>query len=168
MSQPPAGFSFQQAARNAMLREGFKPDFPAPVLAQVKSLPDSPPPRRAAICATCSGRALTTPTRATWIRWNGPNGSPMATSACCVGIADVDSVVRTGSPADLHARDNATSVYTGGPVYSMLPERLSTDLTSLRPDQDRAALIMEYVVDSDGDVTLRRTFARRSCATTRS
>ena len=42
-------------------------------------------------------------------------------------------VVKPGSPTDLHARDNATSVYTGGPVFSMLPERLSTDLTSLRP-----------------------------------
>ena len=69
-----------------------------------------------------------------------------------VGIADVDSLVQTGTPADLHARDNATSVYTGGPVFSMLPERLSTDLTSLRQDEDRAALIMEYVVDGNGEV----------------
>ena len=69
-----------------------------------------------------------------------------------VGIADVDSVVQTGSPADLFARDNATSVYTGGPVFSMLPERLSTHLTSLLPDEDRAALIMEFVLDGNGEV----------------
>ena len=43
MNQSPAGFSFQQAARSAMLREGFKPDFPPDVLAQVNSLPDRAP-----------------------------------------------------------------------------------------------------------------------------
>ena len=70
-----------------------------------------------------------------------------------VGIADVDWVVKTGSPADLHARENATSVYTGGPVFSMLPERLSTDLTSLCQDQDRGALVMEFELDAAGDAS---------------
>ena len=80
-------------------------------------------------------------------------GLPNGDIRVLVGIADVDAVVKTGSPTDLHARANATSVYTGGPVFSMLPERLSTDLTSLRQDEDRAALVMEYVVDATGQVT---------------
>jgi exoribonuclease-2 len=70
-----------------------------------------------------------------------------------VGIADVDLTVKSGCAADLHARDNATSVYTGGPVYTMLPERLSTDLTSLCQDEDRAALVMEFAVDAAGDAS---------------
>jgi exoribonuclease-2 len=71
----------------------------------------------------------------------------------------VDTTVHAGSAADLHARENATSVYTGGPVYSMLPERLSTDLTSLCQDEDRAALIMEFVIDSAGDISGGDVFA---------
>lgn len=69
-----------------------------------------------------------------------------------VGIADVDAVVGSDSATDAHARANATSVYTGGPVYPMLPERLSTDLTSLCQDADRQAIIMEFVVSASGDV----------------
>jgi exoribonuclease-2 len=69
-----------------------------------------------------------------------------------VGVADVDAVVAVTSATDAHARANATSVYSGGPVFPMLPERLSTDLTSLGQDVDRRALVMEYVVAADGKV----------------
>ena len=67
-----------------------------------------------------------------------------------VGIADVDVLVPKGSPVDVHARANATSVYTGVEVFPMLPERLSTDLTSLAEGQERLAIVIEFVVGSDG------------------
>ena len=54
-----------------------------------------------------------------------------------VAIADVDSLVTKGTAVDGHARQNTTSVYTAAKLYSMLPERLSWDLTSLIADQDR-------------------------------
>jgi exoribonuclease R len=69
-------------------------------------------------------------------------------------MADVDAVVAANSATDVHARANATSVYSGGPVFPMLPERLSTDLTSLGQDADRRAIVMEYVVGNDGQVDL--------------
>src|SRR5437868_905787 len=70
-----------------------------------------------------------------------------------VGIADVDALVAKGSPADLRAQENSTSVYTGVAVFPMLPEQFSTNLTSLNQDEDRAALIIENVVEQDGEVS---------------
>lgn len=69
-----------------------------------------------------------------------------------VGIADVDSLVPRDSPVDAHARENCTSVYAGVAVYPMLPDRLSTDLTSLVEGQDRLAIGIETVVDASGNV----------------
>jgi len=69
-----------------------------------------------------------------------------------VGIADVDALVPKGSPLDEHALANCTSVYTGIDVFPMLPEKLSTDLTSLNENADRLAIAIETVVDKNGDV----------------
>lgn len=68
-----------------------------------------------------------------------------------VGIADVDALVVKGSAIDEHAHTNATSLYPGLHVYPMLPERLSTDLTSLAEHEDRLAIVIEVVVDASGD-----------------
>ena len=70
-----------------------------------------------------------------------------------VAIADVDALVANGSPADLHARENSTSVYTGVQVFPMLPEQFSTNLTSLNPNTDRVAVVIENVVGQNGDVS---------------
>jgi exoribonuclease-2 len=67
-----------------------------------------------------------------------------------VAIADVDALVKKGSPIDAHARTNTTSVYTSALVFPMLPERLCTDLTSLNPDEDRMALVNDMVFSGDG------------------
>jgi len=80
-----------------------------------------------------------------------------------VGIADVDSVVRTGSAIDAHARTNTTSVYTIAEIFAMLPERLSTNLTSLAQDQDRLCVVIEMTVDADGKLgesTIYRALVR--------
>ena len=64
-----------------------------------------------------------------------------------VAVADVDAVVKKGMEIDGHARHNTTSVYTAAEIFSMLPEKLSTDLTSLGEGEDRLAIIMEIVLD---------------------
>jgi exoribonuclease-2 len=69
-----------------------------------------------------------------------------------VGVADVSGSVDKGSPIDRHAASQTTTVYTGVKNFSMLPDELSTDLTSLNENQDRAAVVVEYVVAPDGSM----------------
>jgi exoribonuclease II len=80
-----------------------------------------------------------------------------------VAIADVDALVKKGSAIDEHARINTTSVYTSARIFPMLPERLSTDLSSLNADQDRQALVTEMLFDAEGwltDFTIYRAIVR--------
>jgi len=67
-----------------------------------------------------------------------------------VAVADVDALVKKSSPIDRHAEENTTSVYTAARIFPMLPERLSTNLTSLNQDADRLAMVVSYVVQEDG------------------
>ena len=69
-----------------------------------------------------------------------------------VAIADVDALVHKGSKIDDHAAFNTTSVYTAATLFPMLPENLSTNLTSLNPDEDRLAVVVEMTVAADGAV----------------
>ena len=75
-----------------------------------------------------------------------------------VAIADVDSLVKEGSAIGEHARHNTTSVYTAAMIFPMLPEILSTDLTSLNPNQERLAIVIEMEVDADGSLLDSRIF----------
>jgi len=69
-----------------------------------------------------------------------------------VAIADVDAVVKKRSALDDHARHNTTSVYTAAKIFPMLPEKLSTDFTSLNFASDRLAIVIEMIVAADGSL----------------
>ena len=76
-----------------------------------------------------------------------------------IAVADVAGAVDMGTPIDQHAADQTTSVYTGVRTFPMLPERLSTDLTSLNESQDRPAIVIDMVVGSDGAITSPSIYA---------
>lgn len=78
-----------------------------------------------------------------------------------VAIADVDATVAAGSSLDAHASANTTSVYTAAQVFPMLPERLSTDLTSLAAGQERTSLVVEMTVTADGAVSASDVYRAR-------
>jgi VacB/RNase II family 3'-5' exoribonuclease len=80
------------------------------------------------------------------IAW--PDGS----AQIMVAVADVDASVPKGSKLDEHAAHNSASVYSSAKIYPMLPDKLSTDFTSLGPDVDRLAVVIEMRISADGRV----------------
>jgi ribonuclease R len=67
-----------------------------------------------------------------------------------VSIADVSFFVKANSYLDKEARHRGNSVYLPNYVIPMLPEELSNNLCSLKPDQDRACLTVEIILDNNG------------------
>jgi exoribonuclease-2 len=77
---------------------------------------------------------------------------PDETVKIFVAVADVDALVKKSSAIDEHARQNTTSVYTAGKIFPMLPEKLSTDLTSLNYHEDRPVIVIEAVLSKMGEM----------------
>ena len=69
-----------------------------------------------------------------------------------VAVADVDALVKAGSAIDTHARHNTTWVHTAAEVFPMLPEQLSTNLTSLNAGEARLAVVVDRVIGAEGSV----------------
>ena len=139
-----------------MLENGFEPEFSPAVMAEVRALPEDP--KRARQPETQDLRSLL------WSSIDNRQSRDLdqvqhaerAVDGAIVvrlGIADVTSLVPPGSAADDHAATNTTSVYTGVTVFPMLPERLSTDLTSLNEGVDRLAFVVQFTIDAAGNVS---------------
>jgi exoribonuclease-2 len=146
--------SLAAAAVAAMRAEGFEPEFPSAVLDEVSRLEES------------SGRAMA-PTLADLrqLAWSSIDNRSSRdldqievaervddSIRVCIGVADVGALLPLRCAAEAHAALNTTSVYTGAVTFPMLPERLSTDLTSLNEGADRLALIVEFMVDAVGSL----------------
>ena len=137
-----------------MRERGLDPEFSSAVRAEVAALPGPPatteePTRNLVDLLWCSidnddSRDLDQLTVAA----PAANGDVHV----LIAVADVDAAVPKGSACDRHAAENTTSVYTPAAVFPMLPERLSTDLTSLNQDEDRLSIVIEVVVSTDGAV----------------
>jgi VacB/RNase II family 3'-5' exoribonuclease len=91
------------------------------------------------------------------------------TTRVMVAIADVDAFVPKGSPIDQDAARQTTTVYTGVRNYPMLPEPLSTGATSLLEAADKLAVVIEFVVGTNGHVqssTVYRAVVRNTAQLT--
>jgi len=69
-----------------------------------------------------------------------------------VAISDVASLVKINKPIDNYARQNTTSVYTDAEIFPMLPPELSTNLSSLNLNENRAAFVVEINIDAEGKI----------------
>ena len=69
-----------------------------------------------------------------------------------VAIADVARFVKQGSMIDLEAAERGTSVYFTQKVVPMLPETISNDLCSLRPNEDKFCLVCKTTIDKNGNL----------------
>ena len=148
----------QSIARRAMLERGLLPDFSAEALAELARL------RIPAVMANGTAEGLLEIRDMRSLLWASIDNDDsrdldQLTVAeaispdrikILVAIADVDSSVKNDSAIDKHARHNTTSVYTAGGIFPMLPERVSTDITSLNLNQDRLSIVIEMVVRADG------------------
>jgi exoribonuclease-2 len=136
-----------------MLERGLLPDFSAPALAEAAGLPADLGPRPPGV------RDLRD---RLWASIDNDDSRDLdqlsvaetagGATRVLVAIADVDARVGRATALDTHAKTNTTSVYTDAGIFPMLPERLSTDLTSLNEGQERLAIVVDMQVDDDGVV----------------
>lgn len=143
----------QSIAHRAMIERGLLPDFSAAALAELDKI-------QAAAGAT-NAESIRDLTDLLWASIDNDDSRdldqltvaetlPGGNVKIRVAVADVDALVKDGSAIDEHARHNTTSVYTAAEIFPMLPEALSTDLTSLNFAEERLAVVVEMVVGADG------------------
>lgn len=146
-------YSLHAIAHDVMLQRGLLPDFSDAVLHEVKAI--SGP--------AASGPSVRDMRQLLWFSIDNDDSRDLdqltwaealadGRARALVAVADVDALVKKASAIDSHAFTNTTSVYTAGGTFPMLPERLSTDLTSLGEGVERLAIVVDMTVASDGTV----------------
>jgi VacB/RNase II family 3'-5' exoribonuclease len=144
----------RHVAQDAMRERGLLPDFSPAVIAETNALTHA---------ATDAGVTVRDLRNLPWASIDNDDSrdldqlsvagpSANAAETIFVAVADVDALVKKGSNVDNHAAVNTTSVYTAAEIFPMLPEKLSTNLTSLNPDEDRLAIVVEMTVAVDGSI----------------
>ncbi|MBK9927058.1 MAG: RNB domain-containing ribonuclease [Anaerolineales bacterium] len=144
----------QKIARRAMLERGLLPDFSPGVFAELEQIQHS-------MAVASDSNTIRDNRNLLWASIDNDDSRDLDQLTVAeslssgkvmilVAIADVASSVKNGSAIDEHARHNTTSVYTAAELFPMLPEKLSTDVTSLNLNEDRLAIVIGMVVGTDG------------------
>ncbi len=153
----------QAIARQAMIERGLQPDFSPAALIELSAL---------SLPARDRGPEIRDQRGLLWASIDNDDSRDLdqlsvAESAAdgavkiLVAVADVDSLVKQGSALDEHARTNTTSVYTAAEIFPMLPEKLSTNLTSLGQDQERLSIVIEMTIGATGSITAWQIYRAR-------
>ena len=143
----------KRIARKAMVERGLEPEFSRDVFAELDRIRGAAPP---------AGAGIRDLRDRLWVSIDNDDSRdldqltvaeplPDGATKICVAVADVDALVPKDSAIDAHARRNTTSVYTAAEIFPMLPEKLSTDLTSLNEGEDRIAVVVEMTFEESGD-----------------
>ena len=146
----------QATAKEIMQQHGFEPDFPPQVPQQLADLKAHPP-------QIAAGGDIRDLRNLLWSSIDNDTSRDLDQSEVAerasngdvkvmIGIADVDAFVAKQTPIDQHAARETTTVYAGVRNFPMLPEELSTGASSLLENQDRLSVVIEFVVDSSGDL----------------
>ena len=151
----PTHFDLQATAKQIMQEHGFEPDFPPEVSAQLGSLRTQPAVPQSRDMRDMRGLLWSSIDNDTSrdldqieVAERGSNGDVRI----MVGIADVDAFVPKQTPIDQHAGRETTTVYTGIRNFPMIPEELSTGVTSLLENQDRLGIVIDFTVDAQGNI----------------
>jgi ribonuclease R len=159
----------QNIARRAMVARGLLPDFSAQALAELDKIQAPATVSDEPVGALLVIRDLT---NLLWASIDNDDSRDLDQLTVAeampgdkvmvrVAVADVDSLVKDGSAVDEHARHNTTSVYTAAETFPMLPEVLSTNLTSLNFNEDRLSLVVEMAIGADGSLQESDVFRAR-------
>ncbi len=155
----------QSIAHRAMLERDLLPDFSAEALAQLETI-QAPAGRNGGLVRDrrdLPWASIDNDDSLDLDQVTVAEAMPGGKVKIMVAVADVDSLIKEGSAIDDHAHHNTTSVYTAARIFPMLPEKLSTDLTSLNLNEERLALVVEMVIDAGGtliDSDIYRAYVR--------
>jgi VacB/RNase II family 3'-5' exoribonuclease len=146
--------ALQRIARLAMLERGLLPDFSAGALEELARMTDPPIGGDGTVAdlRNLPWASIDNDDSRDLDQLTVAKSLPGGAVKILVAVADVDALVKKGSAIDEHARQNTTSVYTAGEIFPMLPEKLSTDLTSLGFQEDRPAVVIEMLIGEEGSL----------------
>jgi exoribonuclease-2 len=152
----PSSLNLQAMARQLMVAQGFEPDFSPETQQQLSQIlahpPQLTPSDKVQDLRGLLWSSIDNDTSRDLDQIEVAEHLPNGGVKVMVGIADVDAFVAKDSFIDVHAAKETTTVYTGICNFSMLPEELSTDASSLLENVDRPAVVIEFVIAADGSL----------------
>jgi VacB/RNase II family 3'-5' exoribonuclease len=153
-------FDLEAAARQSMIEHGFEPDFSPEVAQELTGLKTIPPRPKASVqdLRHLLWSSIDNDTSRDLDQIEYAETLANGDVRVLIGIADVDAYVPKGSAIDRHAAVETVTVYSGIKSFLMLPEELSTGLTSLLEGQDRACVVTEFVLDTKNLVVSSRVY----------
>lgn len=144
----------QDIAKRAMQERGLLPEFSSKALAQLANIhePAATEGVKARDLRGLGWSSIDNDDSLDLDQLTVARSLPGGGTEIMVAVADVDALVKKGSALDGQARHNTTSVYTAAQIFPLLPEKLSTNLTSLNLNQDRLAIVVRMVLGGDGSL----------------